>query len=40
VVWNHRDNNLNPVPSGTYKVVGYVTTSPALESEPISIEVK
>src|SRR5215471_14306964 len=40
VVWNHRDNNLNPVPPGTYKVVGYVTTSPALESEPISIEVK
>ena len=40
VVWNHRDNNLNPVPPGTYRVVGFVTTKPAIESEPVSIEVK
>jgi hypothetical protein len=40
VVWNHRDNNLNPVSPGTYRVVGFVTTNPTLESEPITIDVK
>ena len=40
VVWNHRDNNLNPVSAGAYRVVGFVTTKPAIESEPISNEVK
>lgn len=40
VVWNHRDNNLNPVPPGTYHVVGFVTTKPTLESEPVSIDIK
>ena len=40
VVWNHRDNDLNPVPPGTYQVVGFVATNPAIESEPITIEIK
>jgi hypothetical protein len=40
VIWNHRDNELNPVPPGTYKVVAFVTTEPEIESESITIEVK
>jgi len=40
VVWNHRDNDLNPVPPGSYQVVGFVATKPALESESVTIEVK
>jgi Intracellular proteinase inhibitor len=40
VVWNHRDNDLNPVPPGAYKVVAFVTTDPEIESESITIEVK
>jgi Intracellular proteinase inhibitor len=40
VVWNHRDNDLNPVPHGTYNVVAFVATKPAIESESITIEIK
>lgn len=40
VVWNHRDNNLNPVPRGTYTIVAFVSTKPELESDSLTIEVK
>lgn len=39
-VWNHRDNNLNPVPPGTYQLVAFVTTKPVIESDAITIEIK
>ncbi len=40
ITWNHRDNNLDRVPPGSYEVVGFVAVQPALESETIKIEVK
>jgi hypothetical protein len=39
-VWNHRDKNRNLVAPGEYKIVGYVTTKPEIESDAITIEVK
>ena len=39
-VWNHRDKNRNPVAPGEYKIVGYVTTKPEIESDAITIEIK
>jgi hypothetical protein len=40
VTWNHRDNDSNPVPPGTYELVAIVTTPSPLETEPITIEIK
>jgi hypothetical protein len=40
VTWNHRDNDLEPVAPGKYKVVGIVAIQPPLESEPFEFEVK
>jgi hypothetical protein len=40
VTWNHRDNDLNNVASGKYKVVGSLAVQPAMESEPVAFEVK
>jgi hypothetical protein len=39
-VWNRRDNNRNPVPPGRYRLVGIVTSLPAIQSNPVSIEVR
>jgi hypothetical protein len=38
--WNRRDNDLEPVTPGKYKVVGIVSTEPPIESEPFEFEVK
>jgi hypothetical protein len=38
--WNHRDNDLNVVPPGQYKVIGILATQPPMESDPVSFEVK
>lgn len=40
VTWNHRDNNFNPVSAGNYRLVGFVTTQPVLESEPVTFVIK
>ncbi len=40
IVWNHRDNDLNPVTPGTYKVVGIVATQPPIESDPVSFDIQ
>jgi hypothetical protein len=40
VTWNHRDNNLDRVPPGSYEVVAFVAVKPILESESLKIEVK
>lgn len=40
VIWNHRDNDLNPVTPGQYKVVGIVATQPPIESSPVAFEIK
>jgi hypothetical protein len=40
VTWNHRDNDLNPLPAGKYKVIGSLATQPAIESEPLSFEIQ
>ena len=39
-LWNHRDNNLNPVAPGQYRLVGIVSSQPEIETEPIILEVK
>lgn len=38
--WNHRDNDLERVAPGTYKVVGILATRPPLESEAFEFEIK
>jgi hypothetical protein len=40
VTWNHRDNDLNVVPPGQYKVIGILATQPPMESDPVSFEVR
>ncbi len=40
VTWNHRDNDLNPVTPGKYKVIGSLATQPPIESDPVTFEVK
>jgi hypothetical protein len=39
-VWNHRDNDVNLVEPGKYKVIGSVVGQPPLESAPVSFEIK
>ena len=40
VTWNHRDNDLNIVTPGRYKVIGVLESQPPMESEPVTFEVK
>ena len=40
VIWNHRDNDLNVVTPGKYKVIGSLSIQPFLESESVGFEVK
>ena len=40
VTWNHRDNDLNMVMPGKYKVLGIVATNPPIESEPAGFEIQ
>jgi hypothetical protein len=40
VTWNHRDNDLNVVPPGQYKVIAILATQPPMESDPVSFDVK
>jgi len=40
VTWNHRDNDVNPVTPGKYKVVGSLAVDPVMESEPASFEIR
>lgn len=40
VVWNHRDNDLNVVSPGKYKVIGSLTSQPPMESESVAFEIK
>ena len=40
VMWNHRDNDLNVVMPGNYKVIATLTTQPLLQSEPAAFEIK
>ena len=40
VTWNHRDNDLNRVTPGNYKVVGILATEPPIESDPATFEIK
>jgi hypothetical protein len=40
VTWNHRDNDQNPVPPGSYRVVGIIATRPPMESQDLTFEVK
>jgi hypothetical protein len=38
-IWNRQDNEGKPVPSGEYRLVGRVTSTPPLDSGPISVTV-
>ncbi len=40
VTWNHRDNDVNVVDPGQYKVIASLATQPPIESDPVSFEVK
>ena len=40
VTWNHRDNDLNMVTPGKYKVTGSLAVQPLMESEPVTFEIK
>ena len=40
VTWNHRDNDLNTVAPGKYKVIGSLAVQPPMESEPVPFEIK
>jgi len=40
VVWNRTDNDDKPVPAGKYRVMGIITSLPAVQSVPIEIEVQ
>jgi hypothetical protein len=40
VTWNRRDNEVNPVPPGKYKVIGSLAVQPLMESEPVSFEIR
>ena len=40
VTWNHRDNDLNVVTPGKYKVVASLATQPPIESDPVTFEVQ
>jgi len=40
ITWNHRDNDLNTVTPGSYKVIGIVATEPPIESDPATFEIK
>lgn len=40
VTWNRRDNELNVVTPGKYKVIGSLATQPPMESDPVAFEIK
>jgi hypothetical protein len=40
VTWNHRDNELNVVAPGQYKVIGSVAIQPPMESDPVAFEIR
>jgi intracellular proteinase inhibitor BsuPI len=40
VMWNHRDNDLNIVTPGKYKVTGSLAIDPLMESEPVTFDIK
>jgi hypothetical protein len=40
VTWNHRDNDLNVVAPGKYRLVGSLVTRPSMESPPITFEIQ
>lgn len=40
VTWNHRDNDLNVVPPGKYKVVGSIVSKILMDSPPAVFEIK
>jgi len=40
ITWNKRDNDLNLVSPGKYKVIGSLAAQPPMESEPVSFEIQ
>jgi hypothetical protein len=40
VTWNHRDNDLNVVSAGKYRLVGSLVTRPLMASPPIMFEIQ
>ena len=40
VTWNHRDNDLNMVTPGKYRVIASLATQPPIESDPVTFEVR
>jgi len=40
ITWNKRDNDLNVVSPGKYKVIGSLAAQPPMESEPVSFEIQ
>ena len=40
ITWNRRDNDLNVISPGRYKVTGSLATQPPMESESVAFEIK
>jgi Intracellular proteinase inhibitor len=40
VTWNHRDNDLNVVTPGQYRVIASVAVQPVMESDPVAFEIR
>lgn len=40
VIWNHRDNDLNVVGPGKYKVIGSLVSRPLMESPAVTFEIR
>jgi hypothetical protein len=40
VIWNRRDNDLNVVPPGKYKIIGSINSKTPMESESVAFEIK
>jgi hypothetical protein len=40
VTWNHRDNDLNVVAPGKYRVIGSLASRPAMDSPAVSFEIR
>ena len=39
-IWNHQDNNLNPITPGKYQLVGILSSQPLIQTEAVTVEIR